>query len=307
MPSSSPTRRGFRLDARGPYSLAASVRFLEGFAPAAQAAADGGHVHWAFVADDYETVAGACLWERAGGAGGEIVAANPESVRGQLARVLSLDVDGRGFAAVGRRDPVVAKLQRRYPGLRPVLFFSPYEAAAWALISHRVRIRQAAAVKARMADELGETVTVHGERLRSFPPPARLLELDSFPGLAARKIANLHALAHAAGDGLLDAARLRSLPPEQALDELKKLPGVGDFSAQLILLRGAGEPDYVPANEPRLHRAVAVAYGRAEPSASELEELAQQWQPYRTWITFLLRVFLEDETGEIAGGGQDRR
>jgi DNA-3-methyladenine glycosylase II len=56
--------------------------------------------------------------------------ADPEAVRDQVARILSLDVDGSGFPAVGRRDPVVGGLQARWPGLRPVGFFSPYEAAA---------------------------------------------------------------------------------------------------------------------------------------------------------------------------------
>jgi DNA-3-methyladenine glycosylase II len=63
------------------------------------------------------------------------------AIRDQVARILSLDLDGSGFAAVGRADPVVAGLQRRYPGLRPVSFWSPYEAAAWAIIGQRIRIR----------------------------------------------------------------------------------------------------------------------------------------------------------------------
>ncbi len=84
------------------------------------------------------------------------------------------------------------------------------------------------------------------------------------------------------------------------------MPGIGDFSAQLILLRGAGEPDYLPTAEPRLGRAVARAYGLDQPpSASEIVALSPVWRPYRTWATLLLRTMLEDETREIAGG--DRR
>lgn len=77
---------------------------------------------------------GVCLrQEPAGEAGGEVHGevfgdADPATVADQVARVLSLDVDGTGFPAVGRRDPVVGRLQRRYPGLRPVTFWSPYEA-----------------------------------------------------------------------------------------------------------------------------------------------------------------------------------
>ena len=32
-----------------------------------------------------------------------------------------------------------------------------------------------------------------------------------------------------------------------------------------------------------------------------LEERAEAWRPYRTWVVLLLRVLLETETGEIGG------
>jgi DNA-3-methyladenine glycosylase II len=41
-------------------------------------------------------------------------------------------------------------------------------------------------------------------------------------------------------DGRLDGAWLRGLPRVQALKELKQLQGIGGFSAELVLLRGAG-------------------------------------------------------------------
>jgi DNA-3-methyladenine glycosylase II len=298
----------FLLAARGPFSLAASTRFLEGFAPAAFDGSSDQPLELAFpVEGSWETV-GVRVRQDADGVAGEIVspaAAGPELralVREQVARILSLDVDGSGFPAVGERDPVVGGLQRRYPGLRPVGFWSPYEAAAWAVIGSRIRIRQAAAIKARMAAELGETVSFDGRELAAFPAPQRLATLDGFPGLSGRKPEWLRALAVAALDGRLDAARLRALPAAEAIAELKELPGIGDFSAELVLLRGAGAPDELARNESRLARAVALAYDLPQPpSADELDRISGAWKPYRTWTTLLLRVYLEDETGEIAG------
>lgn len=234
--------------------------------------------------------------------------ADAEVVGAQVARILSLDVDGRGFGEVGERDPVVGRLQARYPGLRPVCFYSPYEAAAWALISHRIRIVQAAGIKARMGEELGPTVEIRGEPVRAFPGPSRLVRLESFPGLFGRKIENLRHLAREAAKGKLEAVHLRSLSIEEALKDLKKLPGIGDFSAELILLRGAGEPDHLPTHEPRLGRAVALAYGLDNPpETEELERMAERWRPYRTWVSLYLRAMFEEETREISGKIADRR
>ena len=69
---------------------------------------------------------------------------------------------------------------------------------------------------------------------------------------------------------------------------------MGDFSAELILLRGAGEPDHFPRHERRLHRAMADAYGLPpEPPLAALEEIAERWRPYRSWASLLLRTALE--------------
>src|SRR5579859_4546052 len=272
----------FTLVPRGPFALAASIAFLEGFTPAWYSSA------WQATAP--EKVLDQALeiafpvegsWRTAGvrarqaGDGtvtAEIVSpaeAGPglvAEVRPQVERILSLDVDGSGFPAVGERDPVVGEIQRKYPGLRPVGFWSPYEAAAWTIIGHRIRITQAAAVKARIAERLGDPVSFGDRIVHAFPSPQRLAELDTFPGLAGRKPEWLRSLARAALDGQLDAARLRTMPAAEALADLKKLPGIGDFSAGLTLLRGAGAPDAVPVSEPRLARAVALAYGLPGPA-----------------------------------------
>ena len=83
--------------------------------------------------------------------------------------------------------------------------------------------------------------------------------LGGFPGLTARKVEYLRRLGREAAGGKLEAAGLRALPEEEALGRLQELPGIGPFSAGLILLRGAGAPDLLPAEEPRLPRAVTIA------------------------------------------------
>lgn len=291
----------FELVPVGSFSLEASTRFLEGFAPAAYRQGVGRHLHLAFAVEGSWATVGVCIRQDGDRVIGEVVG-DPAggAVADQVARILSLDIDGRGFGRIGEADPVVGLLQGRYPGLRPVLFWSPYEAAAWALIGHRVRITQAAAVKARMAEELGETVVVHGEVLHVFPAPDRLADLEAFPGLFARKAEYLRGLAQATLAGNLDAAQLRALPADGALAALRRLPGIGAFSADLVLVRGAGHPDHFPAHERRLAHAMARAYSLGDdPSADNLAAIAEHWRPYRSWVALLLRTQLEDATHEI--------
>ncbi|GAB2804664.1 DNA-3-methyladenine glycosylase family protein [Streptomyces daliensis] len=314
----------------GPFSLASSIRFLEGFTPASYDGAADGVLRLAFPSDDAVSVIGCAVRQEeaaadgrpgtvraeftvhadsdaGSGDGGDGGGAAPlpahtgagEAARAQLARILSLDVDGTGFPALAEADPIVAGLQADYPGLRPVCFHSPYEAAVWSVIGNRIRRTQAAAIKARLAREHGRAVDVAGQRLHAFPAPAVLRSLGHVPGLTGIKVERLHAIAEAALDGRLDAAALRALPTEQALAALRELPGIGPFSAELVLIRGAGHPDVFPSSEPRLHRAMASAYGLDDATAASpgrLARIADAWRPFRSWVALLLRNRAQEET-----------
>jgi DNA-3-methyladenine glycosylase II len=223
-------------------------------------------------------------------------------IRDQVARILSLDIDGSGYDEVLDRDLVLRSLWARYEGLRPVLFHSPYEAAAWAIIGNRIRITQAAHIKARLAEELGECLAIAGESVAAFPAPERLSRLRQFPGLSERKIEFLRSLGDAATAGYLDVESLRRLTPEAARAHLKELPGIGDFSAELIMIRGVGEVDRIPITESRFARAVQRFYGLDHvPEPDQLMRIAEGWKPFRSWVSVMLRAALEDPTNEIRG------
>lgn len=294
------------LPVRGPFDLAAGARFLEGFTPAARpdAGARPGTLPLAFPVEGSWAAVGALVRQEERRVTAELSCGRPDvdAAAAQVARILSLDVDGGAFAAVGRRDPVVAELQRRHPGLRPVMFHSPYEAACWTVIGHRIRIVQAAAIKRRLAERYGEVVEVGGHHLPAFPAPARLREVGGVEGLPEVKVGRLRALAQAALEGRLDAARPRALDVEEALAELRALPGIGPFSSELILIRGAGHPDVFPTQERRLHDEMAAAYGVDDPDPARLAAIAERWRPFRSWVALLFRTRREEETGEIAHG-----
>ena len=287
----------FALEPRGPFSLHAAISFLEGFAPAMHGrGGQVGHLHLAFVPDGERRAAGACVRSQDGEIVVEVTgAAEPGAAARQVERILSLDVDGSGFADVGRRDPAIGRLQAHYPGLRPVSFPSPFEAGAWFVISQRIRTAQGVALKARIGEELGERVAICGEERTAFPAPGVIAELEGLAGMPERKLATLRVLAQAAAQRALDGERLRAMGGEAAVEELQRLPGVGPFTAQGIVVRGAGEPDYLATAEPRMGRAAALAYGLDAPlSPEELARRGEAWRPYRSWVGVLLRLGLED-------------
>jgi len=192
---------------------------------------------------------------------------------------------------VGERDPVLGALQAHYDWLRPVCFYSAYEAATSFVIGQRISMRQARVVKDRLAEAYGDPVDIGGRLVRPFPRPQRLLDVPSMQGLSQVKVDRLRDLAQAAIDGILDTERLRSLPEAEALAELQALPGVGPWTASGILLRGCGIADGVPMVDDISRTAVASLYGLPTPLDDETwTRISDAWRPYRMWASVLLHV-----------------
>jgi DNA-3-methyladenine glycosylase II len=214
-----------------------------------------------------------------------------DAIQRQVARVLSLDHDAREFAEVGQRDLVIGRLQRAAVGLRPPLFYSPYEAAVWSVLSARRPGWQMARVRAELSEAHGAVFELAGARLAALPTPSQLLAVEAFPGIDAGRLERMHGAARAALDGQLDVAALQALGPQQAMAEVQRIKGIGPFYAELIVVRAIGFADVLPRNEPKALELVRELYDLpALPSQVQFEAIAEAWRPWRTWATVLLRA-----------------
>jgi DNA-3-methyladenine glycosylase II len=284
------------IDVTGPYDLAEVA--LMGFGHRDEQSFDG-VMRLAFCLDgDYETAVG--VEARQLGSKVELIVHSPSDrplaperladVARQVARVISLDHDGAAFDEVCLRDPVLARLHAVAPGFRPALFYSPYEAAVWSVVSARRPRAQGIALRARLCELSGTAFGLAGETTTALPTPSQLLAVESVPGLPADRIPRLHAIARAATEGRLGADRLRALEPDEAERELQQLPGIGPFYSSLIVLRACGHAD-VLAFEGHARAAVEELYGiDHELTPDELTRLAEGWRPFRTWVMVSARA-----------------
>jgi len=291
------TTRSFTMTPVGEFSLAESALFGFGqrMRPAGVGARDlqfDGVMRLAFCLDGYRDQVGVELRQDEQGVRAVVHGRGElDAIQRQVARVLSLNHDARGFADVGHVDSVVGMLQRAALGLRPPLFYSPYEAAVWSVLSARRPSWQMARVRADLSEAHGAAFELAGEDLAALPSPSQLLAVENFPGIDAARLARMHGVALAAQAGQLDVDRLEALGPQEALGDVQQIRGIGPFYAELIVIRAIGFTDVLPVKEPKVLELVRELYHLpALPSQVQFEAIAEAWRPWRTWVTVLLRA-----------------
>lgn len=285
----STTTRTTTLPLRGPYDLREVA--LMGFGHRDESAFDG-VMRLAFCTDGLDAQVGVAVRQQGDAlhltVHGE---GDLDAIAAQVARVVSADHDGDAWAAVCATDPVLARVHAASPGFRPSNFYSPYEAAVWAVLSARRARRQGIALRRRLSEQHGAVFELAGRDEAALPLPEQLLALTAFPGLPADRIPRLHAIARAALDGQLDARRLAAMPPEEAMLDVQRLPGIGPFYSALIVIRACGLTDVLSTQEDHTRAAVQALYGLDHtPGDDELRRIAEAWRPFRTWAAVALRA-----------------
>jgi DNA-3-methyladenine glycosylase II len=150
-------------------------------------------------------------------------------------------------------------------------------------------VKQALRIKDRICESYGVELKIDNFSMYAFPTPKVLQELPYITGLAERKVEQLRVLGAKTNEWLSSKSLLK-MRRDEAFKLLIQLPGISPFSAELILLRGAGDVDAFPEQEMRLHRAMAQSYQLGEDySLKTLLDIAEKWRPYRTWVGLLLR------------------
>jgi AraC family transcriptional regulator of adaptative response / DNA-3-methyladenine glycosylase II len=199
-------------------------------------------------------------------------------------RVFDLASDPAHVGRVLERDALLAPLVKRRPGLRIPGAWNGFEYALSAILAQHADAATVQMSLKRLVLREGSRIAGGGDGLTHlFPSPATLASarLDGLSGAVA---ASLSLLARATTESAFDFET-----PEQVLALMATLPGAGPRVAQDVVLHALGDPDAFPLHDMALRR---MASSDGVPlTASELEERAEAWRPWRGYAaTYLARA-----------------
>ena len=187
----------------------------------------------------------------------------------------------RAKRALGRRDPVMARIMREHPKVFLARRGEPFLTLARAIVGQQISVKAAQSVWDRLAACVGE-VTPQGVLAKPRP------ELRAC-GLSDRKTEYIADLAQHFADGAIHEHRWPQMSDEQIIAELVEVRGIGRWTAEMFLIFSLLRPDVFPLDDLGLQKGIRLAYYKGRKvSARTMARLGETWRPWRSVATWYL-------------------
>jgi AraC family transcriptional regulator, regulatory protein of adaptative response / DNA-3-methyladenine glycosylase II len=198
-------------------------------------------------------------------------------------RLLDLDADPDAVIDVLGSDAVLAPIVAASPGQRIPRTVDEAELAVRAVLGQQVSMKAARTHAGRLVAAYGDPIhDANGQLTHTFPSTEQLADIDpvhlAVPASRRRTITGLLS-ALADGSVMLDPG----CDWEAARTQLLALPGIGPWTAEVIAMRGLGDPDAFPASDLGLRMAAEQLGLPGE--HRELTARSQRWRPWRSYAT----------------------
>lgn len=217
-------------------------------------------------------------------------------VRDEIRWRLGAAFDLERFYRRARRDPVLARLVRRFRGYRPPLVADAFESLVTSITAQQINLAFAATTRSRLVRAYGPAVqTPDGERFHAFPRPgdlarARETRLRAMQ-LSGTKTKAILGLARAAGRGEVPIDDLSEWDEARMQECLTAQFGIGRWTVDWFLSRALGRPDAWPAGDLGVRKAVSWYYfGRKDQPEDRVRAFGERFGEHRNLAAHYLLV-----------------
>lgn len=198
-------------------------------------------------------------------------------------RLLDLDADPEAVVESLSDDLELAPVVAKAPGQRIPRTVDEDELAVRVVLSQQVSIKAARTHARRLLLAHGEQITdPAGGLTHVFPSVDRLADIDPDQlALPQARRRTLLALVAGLADGTVVLGA--GCDWDRARHTLLELPGVGAWTAEVIAMRGLGDPDAFPVTDLGVQVAARQLGLPDQPKA--LSRRAARWRPWRSYAT----------------------
>jgi DNA-3-methyladenine glycosylase II len=206
--------------------------------------------------------------------------------------------DFEHFWAIAKKDTIMRTIAKQLRGLSPIRPPTIFESTIIAITEQQISLHAATAIRSRLIQRYGDTVTRNGRTFYGFPTPRSLARTTLAGlrrvGLSVAKARCISEFSRRIADDGFNLEGLRRMTDDQVVTELVRFRGIGKWTAQYVLARGMGRVDSLPADDLGIRRAVSQAYfnGRSTSAEKVRKIMTEKFAPYSGIAAFYLMYHL---------------
>lgn len=204
------------------------------------------------------------------------------SILMKVRHIFDLDANPLPIAEALSRDPFLATLVTKNPGLRVPGCWENFETLLRTILGQQVSVAGASTLMHRFVTQIGVTPDTIARAT-----PAQIAAI----GMPLRRAETIWRVADLTRSGGLD---LDERNPELFYNQLIAIPGIGPWTAEYLQMRVMRWPDAFPAGDLGLQKAVTPGVRMSE---KQLRFRAEIWRPWRSYAVMLLWKSLQDNGG----------
>jgi 3-methyladenine DNA glycosylase/8-oxoguanine DNA glycosylase len=211
------------------------------------------------------------------------------------ASVLNLSLDLSPFYQSVKTDPVLESITGKLRGLKPRKTPTVFEALVRSILEQQISLIAAHRIQERLIHAYGTRLILDEVKFHVFPTPEQLSRASATElralGLSKNKATYILDIAREVSEGIFPLEGLANeKDTDLLLSRLTEIRGVGEWTAEMVILRGIGRYDAFPATDLGLRRTLSNFYhGRDEVmSVAEVRHLTESWGFWKGLAGFYL-------------------
>jgi len=227
----------------------------------------------------------------------DVLAENGNAAAGNLiSSMFNIHEDLAPFYRAMEQDRIMTSLISQLRGVKSPTTPTVFEALVDSIIEQQISLRAAHSVENRLIRALGTTLALGDKVYYSYPTPHTLAgATDSIfraCGLTRRKGEYIRGVSQQILSGMLDPEHFRTYSDtEMIISELTNIRGIGQWTAELTILRGLHRPDVFPADDIGVRRFISRYYlVDKKISSAEARSFAERWGTWKGYAAYYLEI-----------------
>lgn len=206
----------------------------------------------------------------------------------RVRQMFDLNADPVKLQELFEKDSILGPVWLRHPGIRVPVSWDPFEFTVRAIVGQLISVKTATKLMSNLVETVAEDLSISAPSgIKKIFPNASCLKImgkHSF-GLTKNKIAAIEDFSQMVVEGIIDLEDINNL--DTFIQQCKSVRGIGEWTAQIIAMRGMGSKDAFPASDLGIVQAM-LSTGSRKKSPAQINRIAERWRPLRSYAAMLL-------------------